>query len=69
MACRNICHMYPIETRKFNERIYSGNNKRCSRCEVFIRYEGIRCPCCNMMLKYTVRDRKSIKTKRELKRI
>jgi len=50
MACRNLCE-------RFNSRYtvggshYTNGKKYCRRCEVYILYDGIFCPCCGMALR------------------
>jgi uncharacterized Zn finger protein (UPF0148 family) len=33
--------------------------KICTRCEFYLFYEGVFCPCCNEMLKTSAADKKS----------
>lgn len=74
MACKGVCSRYKL-TRKnrgssgFTEK--SGyytqeHGKRCTTCAIFIRWEGIYCPCCGYHLR--ARPRKSQEKREELKR-
>jgi len=45
MTCKGICYRYKGKSRFSNK-----NNKRCKTCEVFIKWEGRYCPCCNVKL-------------------
>ena len=46
MTCRGICERY-----RSNKRTYSDNAKRCTSCNIYIWYEGTKCPCCNFSLR------------------
>ena len=67
MVCANICQNYKfskagIGTAKF----YTNGAKRCQTCGgVWLEWAGIFCPCCNMQLRKTQRN----KSKKELVRI
>jgi len=51
MTCRGICYRYKAtKPNSFNSH-YALGNKRCSRCEVFIKWDGIHCPCCKLILR------------------
>jgi len=49
-SCRGRCLQYKAVDR-INNSHYQAGNKRCSRCMVFIKYFGVRCPCCNGRLR------------------
>lgn len=52
MGCkRGLCEQYKIKKRGFRGSIYKNGGKRCSNCEVFIKWEGIWCPCCGYRLR------------------
>jgi hypothetical protein len=50
MACKGICPSYVIQKPLMSSR-YAAGQKRCTICDVFIKYDGIHCPCCGMMLR------------------
>ena len=52
MACKGICVQYKTTTR------YVQNHKRCRICDIFIRWEGSRCPCCSFALRTKARNPK-----------
>jgi len=66
MACRNICE-------RFNSRFtvgkahYGNGNKYCRRCEVYILYDGIFCPCCGMALRMSPTNKRDKERLRQLK--
>ena len=50
MACKGICEKYVIQ-KPFMSSRYTAGQKRCSICDVFIKYDDIHCPCCGVMLR------------------
>lgn len=65
-VCNGICPRYKV-TKPKNGGRYAANQKRCKICEIFIKYEGVRCPCCGYKLRIKARYSKS-KTNLEEKR-
>ena len=62
MTCKGICIRHKASYR------YATGNKRCQVCEIFIKWNGLRCPCCGYKLRN--RPRNFINTMlREQKRI
>ena len=45
LHCKGICirHKYLGH--------YSSGNKRCKNCDVFIKWDGLSCPCCGYKLR------------------
>ncbi|MBS1268991.1 MAG: hypothetical protein MAG458_01727 [Nitrosopumilus sp.] len=56
MACREICKQF--KTRKLGISKYF-NAKRCTKCCVYMKYEGVFCPCCNIRLRSKPRSSKA----------
>ncbi len=54
-----------LETRAGNRGSFRLGYKRCSKCQYFILYDGIRCPCCNGLLKSKPINNKSRRKLRE----
>jgi len=51
MACKEICHKHKaVKPFGVNDR-YGIGQKRCSTCEMFIKWGGTYCPCCGSMLR------------------
>ena len=50
MSCKNICTRYKA-TKHRRSSYYAQGYKRCSMCEIFIVWDGIRCPCCDLVLR------------------
>lgn len=49
-SCRGYCVHYKAIDRVNNSH-YQAGNKRCAHCMIFIKYFGVRCPCCNGRLR------------------
>lgn len=58
MTCRGICIRYKSK-KVYNTCRYEDNEKRCQICEIFIRWNGISCPCCSYKLRNNSRNPKS----------
>lgn len=58
MACKNICETYWARKNKNDNGRYSAGQKRCQTCEIFINWDGLRCPCCSTILRTTSRTGK-----------
>ena len=57
MACKGICvrhkAMKPVATGR-----YSTGQKRCQVCEIFLKWDGLWCPCCGYRLRTSPRNSK-----------
>ena len=63
MPCKGIC----IHNKALGR--YATGNKRCHQCNLFIKWDGLLCPCCGYKLRTRPRHSK-LKTKlREQKQI
>jgi hypothetical protein len=49
--CKRICALYKARKTKDSGRYYDQGFKRCVECEIFIDCNGIRCPCCDHILR------------------
>ena len=63
MPCKGIC------IRHKASRGYATGNKRCNRCDLFIKWEGLWCPCCGYKLRTKPRHSKFKAKLREQKLI
>ena len=45
MTCKGICIHHKASGR------YAYRHKRCQHCNKFIKWEGLRCPCCGYQLR------------------
>ena len=57
MTCNGICKEYKVKRHKDRFR-YKHGHKRCRVCDIFIKFEGLWCPCCNCRLSLRQRNRK-----------
>ncbi len=64
MSCPGICEKY----RACRTGLISGfthGSKRCRRCDIFIKFDGMFCPCCSYKLK--TKPRKKPEKNKEMK--
>ena len=66
LSCKGQCQL-KYTTKKTIANAKENGYKRCSKCLVFIKYEGVYCPCCGVRLKTSPRNNKSRKVYQELK--
>jgi hypothetical protein len=45
MTCKGISIRHRVSGR------YGNGRKHCQHCNIFIKYEGLRCPCCGYQLR------------------
>lgn len=50
MACVEICKRYRAKRPVGGQR-YNDGQKRCITCDMWIRWDGKFCPCCNIILR------------------
>lgn len=50
MTCKGTCIRYKAKSSSGN-RHYELGHKRCSTCEIFIKWDKMHCPCCNFTLR------------------
>lgn len=51
MTCREDCFRYKATRPSSYSGHYESGHKRCSTCEIFIKWDGIHCPCCGIILR------------------
>lgn len=56
MFCKGECSKYAVKHSPFNGGKYESGLKRCSSCEIFMKYDGNRCPCCGIVLREKPRN-------------
>jgi hypothetical protein len=65
MVCKGICESHKaIEPMSANR--YSNGLKRCKKCDVYLKWDKILCPCCHGMLRGKPRNAKDKKRFLEL---
>ena len=55
-ACKGLCDRYKAKKPKSGGR-YENGQRRCQVCEIFIKWEGLWCPCCAYRLRTIPRNR------------
>ena len=50
MTCNNICERYKA-SKPVGIGRYASGQRRCQICEIFIKWEGLWCPCCGYRLR------------------
>lgn len=59
MVCKGVCTRFKATNDQATDGRYSRGQKRCQICEIFINFDGLRCPCCNQRLRLSPRTYKS----------
>ena len=52
MGCKNICKKYMASKPSNKQSRYAEGQKRCSVCEIYIKWDGLCCPCCGYKLRF-----------------
>ena len=56
MTCKDICIKHRAQKPPPPISRYATGQKRCQVCEIFIKWEGIFCPCCGCRLRTRPRN-------------
>ena len=56
-----ICNLAVYEPKKRVTNAGEKGYRRCSNCEVYLKYQGIFCPCCSNRMKVSPNNNKSRK--------
>ena len=56
--CIRTCIKYKARKPPLGTGRYAVGQKRCQMCEIFIKWDGVKCPCCNNALRQIPRSRK-----------
>gem|GEM_PF-721599 len=57
IGCKKVCGDYRANKPVTGGR-YAAGQKRCDTCEIFIKWDGIWCPCCGYKLRHQSRSHK-----------
>jgi len=57
MTCKGICTRYKAQKPVGTGR-YASGQRRCQICEIYIKWEGLWCPCCGYRLRTKPRNLK-----------
>ena len=61
MPCNQVCEKYRF-VRDKHKKIYNSGASRCNgRCQIFISFDGIFCPCCGVKLRKSPRNKHYLK--------
>ena len=56
MTCKGICTRYKAQ-KPVGAGRYASGQRRCQICEIFIKWEGLWCPCCGYRLRTKPRNK------------
>lgn len=54
MGCNGVCENFKAFKPDVGGR-YENGQKRCQTCQIFIYFDGMYCPCCNVQLRVSSR--------------
>ena len=57
IRCKGLCQTWELGVIKLTGR-YNRGQKRCSICDIFLKTQKIRCPCCNYVLRTRPKNKK-----------
>jgi rRNA maturation endonuclease Nob1 len=69
MTCKQICKHSEYEAKKYIRGAQRDSYRKCGGCSIFIKYEGVYCPCCGIRMKHSPVNNKSRKLFREQKMV
>jgi hypothetical protein len=70
MTCKGICIRHKAQKPVASGR-YASGQKRCQICEIFIKWDGLWCPCCGYRLRTKPRNLKykaKLRSREEIKK-
>jgi predicted amidophosphoribosyltransferase len=57
MTCKGICIRHKaLRSHHHNGNRYSTGQKRCQVCQIFLKWDGLWCPCCGYRLRMRPRN-------------
>ena len=72
LTCNGVCESkYGGKIREGGNgstKMYQGGYKRCKTCECWLKWEGMFCPCCGVMLRSQPYSMKAKRRLRELRK-
>lgn len=57
LTCKGICSRHKAP-KPVGDGRYSTGQKRCQVCEIFLKWDGLWCPCCSYRLRTKPRNLK-----------
>ena len=70
MTCKGICIRHKAQKPVGSGR-YASGQRRCQICEIFIKWDGLWCPCCGYRLRTKPRNLKykaKLRAREEIKK-
>jgi hypothetical protein len=58
MTCKGICVHHQAQKPTNGLSRYLDGQKRCQVCQLYIKWDGIWCPCCSTKLRLSPRGRR-----------
>ena len=58
MGCRGICTRHRAQRPSGSFGRYATGQKRCQMCAIFMRWDGLWCPCCGCRVRTKPRNSK-----------
>ena len=55
--CKHICKHFLMEHHTGVRTVYLDDNKRCNKCNKYIKITKLHCPCCNSRLRTKNRNK------------
>lgn len=68
MVCKDICIHYRAQKPIDRLSRYLDGQKRCQVCQIYLKWDGLCCPCCSTKLRTNPRVRKHRGISRTVKR-
>jgi len=65
LGCKGKCGVYRSTKLANGQGRYSNGQRRCQICSIWIKWEGLWCPCCGYRLRTKPRNKKFKETYRK----
>ena len=66
LSCKGICHKHEAPKPGTSISRYVNGRKRCNPCNIFVSWDGIRCPCCGALFRTKSKGTKARRLRQEL---
>jgi hypothetical protein len=57
LICKGVCGRYRAAKPSKGNGRYEMGQRRCQACEIFIKWDGLWCPCCKGRLRTVARNK------------
>jgi len=58
-GCKGICNKLTLKEKCIGHRFYINGKKWCSVCDIFIKWDGLYCPCCRVKMRTRPESKKA----------